>query len=305
MEFGPKKFEIEYNADFSSTKKIDDLKIWVAKPKTSIYQKIEGFKISKKPKSFYKEKHANKIMYFDFKKINNLNLKIKIKAILTNSKFELTNKIITPQKGTKLFNENTKSEKFLEQTPRIKRLTNQIIRNDESVLEKIVSITNFLKTNFKYVYPVKKRGVKNLNLKNLKGDCGEVGALFVTMCRILKIPTVNKAGYVIYYDELGNIYEHGWTSIYLNNLGWLDIDPLAENIKKIKNKYIYEQKNYFFTLISGFNIEIKPPIPKNHKIDYWKNLGLPITKNSVQIIQPLIFSSKNKLNFEEHVKLTK
>jgi hypothetical protein len=304
MKFVPRKFNIEYLASLRPNKKAG-IKIWLAKPKNSIYQKIEEFKISEKPIFKYKEKNENEIFYFGFKKINNLSLKIKMKVTLKNSKSELNNKTASPIENNKLISRYTKSEKFLEQTNEIKGLTKKITERDGLAIDKIIRISKFLKKNFKYTYPVKKRGVKNLNLKKLKGDCGEAGALFVTMCRILKIPAINKTGYVIYYDELNNIYEHGWTSVYLNDAGWINIDPLAENIKKIKNRYIYEQKNYFLTTVGGFNVDLRPAIPKNHKIDYWKKLGLPITKKTVQILQPLVFSSPTKIIFKEQIKLIK
>ena len=304
MKLIPRKFNIEYSASFRSVKS-NDLRIWAARPQNSIYQKIEEFKISKDPTSRYREKNGNEILYFNFKKINNLNLKIKMKVVLKNNKLKLNKEIINHQKNTELFKKYTKSEKFLEQTDTVKELAEKITRKEKFILDKIIVITEFLKRNFKYVYPVKKRGVKNLNLKNLKGDCGEVGALFVTMCRVLKIPAINNTGYVIYFDELNNIYEHGWTSIYLNDVGWLQIDPLAGNIKKLRSKYIYEQKNYFLAILNGFNIKIKPAIPKNHAIDYWKKLGLPITRKTTQILQPLIFSSLKKITFREEIKIIK
>jgi len=298
-----KKFKIFYRASVKSRNK-NDVNVWTAKPKSSSFQKINKIYISQKVKSVYQERE-NKILYFEFKNKKFIDFEISIEAELSKEKFILKTSNNIKNNQLKKFSRYLKNEKFLEQTTNIKRLTKQTTRKQESILDKIIAINKFLKKNFKYTTLVKKRGVKNLNLKNLKGDCGEVGALFVAMCRILKIPAINKTGYIIYHDEVKNIYEHGWTSVYLNNIGWIDIDPLAENIKKVKNRYIYEQKNYFLNFLNGFNIEIKPPIPKNHKTDYWKKLGLPLTKKSAQIFQPLIFSSKDKLNFKEYIKLIK
>jgi len=303
MRFIPRKFNIEYSANFNSIQNNHNLKIWMVKPQSSVYQKLEEFKVSERPSSCYEERNANKILYFDFKKINNLNFKIKMKVVLKNNELEFDKKITNATKNVRQLKNYVKSEKFLEQTDKIKKLTEKITQKEKFIPDKIIAITKFLKSNFEYVYPIKKRGVKNLNLKNLKGDCGEVGALFVTMCRTLGIPAINNTGYIIYFDELNNIYEHGRTSIYLNEIGWLQIDPLAENIKKSKSKYIYEQKNYLLTLTCGFNVKLSPQIPEGYNIKYWNKLGLPLTQNSVQVLQPIVFSSEKKIEFKDSIRL--
>ena len=305
MIFSPRKFNIQYQAGFNTRDK-NTIRAWLAQPLNSATQNIESFLISPKPEKHYKDIHENKILYFEFKNQTKFNIKMDIKTTLWKNKINLSKeKISLPSASSKIFKQYTKNEKFLEQTSAIKKLTHQITKNDKSILDKIYSITKFLKKNFKYTYPIKKRGVKNLNLNKLCGDCGEVGALFVTICRILNIPAINQTGYVVYYDELNNIYEHGWTSIYFKPYGWIDIDPLADNIVKKTKEYLYYQKNYFLAITKGFNIEINPAIPSNFKIDYWNNLGLPLTNKQVQILQPLVFSSKENVLFNNTIKLIK
>ena len=304
MIFSPKKFNIRYQANFNSPNK-NIIKIWLAQPLNSTTQKIESFLISPKPQKYYKDAQGNKILYFEFKDQKDINIKMDIKATLWKNKINLIEeKLSLPSVSTKLFQQYTKNEKFLEQTLTIKKLTYQITNNNQSVLDNIFLITQFLKKNFQYTYPVKKRGVKNLNLNNLKGDCGEVGALFVTMCRVLDIPAVNRTGYIIYYDELNNLYEHGWVDIYLKPYGWIDIDPLANNIlKKRDNKYSYYQKNYFLFFSNGFNLKLKPKVPNNFIFKYWNEVGLPMTNTSVQILQPLVFASLKEIKFSDNIKL--
>ena len=304
MIFSPKKFNIRYQANFNSPNK-NIIKIWLAQPLTSTTQKIESFLISPKPQKYYKDAQGNKILYFEFKDQKDISIKMDIKAILWKNKINLAGeKLSLPPVSTKLFQQYTKNEKFLEQTPTIKKLTYQITNKNKSILDNILLITQFLNKNFQYIHLVKKRGVKNLNLNNLKGDCGEVGALFVTMCRILNVPAVNRTGYVIYGNELDNIYEHGWADIYLKLYGWIDIDPLANNIfKKRDNKYLYHQKNYFLFFTNGFNLRLKPKIPSNFIFKYWNEVGLPITNTSVQILQPLVFASLKEIKFSDNIKL--
>ena len=304
MVYNSKKFNIRYQAIFNSSSAKNTIKVWIVQPSTSIAQLIENFSISHKPKKFYEDVQGNKILYFEFKNQKNITIQMDIKATLYKNKFDLDQERISlPNASNQLSKQYTKSEKFLEQTPAIKNLTHQITSENNSVLDKLQSILNFIVKNFQYHYPIKQRGVKHLNLKNLKGDCGEYSSLFVTMCRILKIPTRNNTGFVIYGDEINNIYGHGWTNVYLKPYGWIEIDPLANNIRKVEKKYIYENNNYFLTFTKGFNLKIKPKIPKKFVFNYWEKIGLPITNTSVETLQPLIFASKNKIKFSDNIKL--
>lgn len=304
MKSNSKLFNIKYEASFESLSKNNHIRIWMSKPLNSKYQKINNFSISHKPKNIYKDNQGNEILYFEFINDKKINIEVNIGIKLwTEKNIVKTNQILALKTFPKSIKRFLKNEKFLEQTRKLKKLTFSIIKDDIYILDKIYSILNFIAENFKYCHPVKPRGVKNLDLDNLSGDCGEAGALFVAMCRILKIPAKNVTGYVIYYDELSSIYEHGWTSIYLHPYGWVDIDPLAGNIKKIFKKYYYNQKNYFLGITQGFNVALKPSIPLNYKTDYWDKVGLPFTKTSTQILQPLIFASKNKIKFKDSIKI--
>lgn len=297
-----KKFHIQYNATLQSSS-ATDIRVWLSKPQSFLTQTIGSFSISQKIKNQYEDIHKNTVLYFDFKNQKNIDIALDLRATLAQIKIDFTKKISLPSASLKEFRQYTQNENLLEQTAEIKKLTRRITQDAQSVLDKIFSITEFLRKNFKYVCPVKKRGVKNLNLHNLGGDCGEVGALFVTMCRILGIPAINQTGFVIYHDELNNIYEHGWTTIYLKPYGWIDIDPLAENIIFKNGKYKYENKNYFLSFTKGFNIKLQPRIPKTFTYSFWHKLGLPMTNGSVQILQPLVFASRNKITFSDNIKL--
>lgn len=298
-----KEFNIEYKANFVSRTN-NDIKIWVTKPVDSKLQEIKKFSILPVPQKIYQDNQRNKILYFDFKNQRKIEIKFNVKAILKQSKTELNrDRILVPKNILKRY---IKNEKFLEQTQEIKKLTKEITKNSKNDLDKIKSIFNFIMKNFKYCYPVKKRGVKNLDLNKLRGDCGEYSSLFVTMCRILGIPARNNTGFII-FPKYEKISEHGWASIYLKPHGWVDVDPqyasLEKNIKTGIKKYFGRRIDYRITFINGFNIPLKPVVPKNFQVTYWKNLGLPMANNSVQILQPLVFAPKSKIKFKDNIKL--
>ncbi|MBU4332236.1 transglutaminase-like domain-containing protein [Patescibacteria group bacterium] len=242
-------------------------------------------------------------MYFEFKDQKNINIQMDIKATLWKNKINLTKeKFSLPLSSLKLFQQYTKNEKFLEQTPAVKDLTKNIIIKDGYILDTIQSVFNFIIKKFKYFYPVKQRGVKYLNLKRLKGDCGEYSSLFVAICRILKIPTRNNTGFVI-FPKQKRIVKHGWASVYLKPFGWLDFDTQYASLEKNTKKYFGQRSDYRIVFTNGFNIPLKPVIPKSFQINHWNKLGLPLTNDSVQTLQPIVFASKKDVKFEDKIEL--
>ena len=306
MKYSPKKFNIEYKARIKPFSADNDIRVWIAKPVTSVCQKIKSFSIFPNPKSYYKDKYKNEILYFKFKNLENITIQMNIKMVLWKDKVDLKKNIHLPNTYTRFLNLCTKDEKFLEQTPEIKKLTFQITKNDKSILDKLQSIFNFVTKNFKYCYPVKQRGVKHLNLKNLKGDCGEYSSLFVTMCRILKIPAKNNTGFVV-FPKQKKTAEHGWVSVYLEPCGWVNMDTqyasLEKNIKMGIKKYFAQKNDYRITFTNGFNISLKPAIPQSFQLVYWNKLGLPLSNNSIQTLQPIMFASQKKIEFKDRIKL--
>lgn len=307
MKYDPKKFNIQYKATFDALGANNIIKVWMTQPLTSLCQQIESFSISHKPKKYYRDIQENKILYFEFKNPKKIAIQINIKTTLWKSKINLKKKKVsllsTP---TKLFKKYTKNERFLEQTSEIKKLTRQITRNNKSIIDKLQSVFNFIVKNFEYCYPVKQRGVKYLNLKRLKGDCGEYSSLFVTMCRILGVPAKNNTGFVI-FPKQKKITEHGWVSVYLKPYGWMDIDAqyasLEKDIRTGIKKYFLQRSDYRITFTNGFNILLKPAIPRNFQLDYWNKLGLPLNNKSVQTLQPIVFVSKGDIKFEDSIKI--
>lgn len=302
MIFSPRKFNIRYQAIFKTPDK-NIIRAWLSQPLNSKTQEIESLLISPKPQEYYKDTQGNKILYFEFKDQKNISIQMDIKVTLWNNKINLRGeKLLLPPISTKLFQRYTKNEKFLEQTPTIKNLIKKIIDKNEHILNIIQSVFNFIIKNFKYCYPVKQRGVKHLNIKQLKGDCGEYSSLFVAMCRILKIPAKNNTGFVI-FPKQKKIVEHSWASVYLKQFGWLDFDTQYASLEKNTKKYFGQRSDYRIVFTNGFNIPLKPVIPKNFQINYWNKIGLPLTNDSVQTLQPIVFASPKDIKFRDNIEL--
>jgi len=296
-----KKFSFEYRATFLSD--IDNsIKIWFAKPFDDSYQKIEKVTFSHKPKRIYLDKKGNDIVYFELSGASRHDLKINIIASITKRLF--CNKRKKTIIGEKLYNQRfLESEKYLEQSNEIIDLTLNITKKAKSTEDKLKMLFEYIVSNFQYRYPVKHRGVSCLDLNSLKGDCAEYSSLFVTMCRILKIPARNETGFVL-FPEQKKILEHAWSSVYLEKKGWVDMDTQYASIESRRvgfKKYFAKRSDYRLNFVHGFNISLKPILLREYDIKHNTNVILPLYKSTVQTLQPLIFISKKKLKFNHRI----
>lgn len=302
MFHSSKDFKIKYKANMESSNK-NSIRAWLAVPQNSNRQKINSFSVSPKPKKEYKDTQGNKILCFYFKDEKEIKIDLEIETTLWKEKIDLKEENFRiPNRSSEVYKRYTKSERFLEKTEDIKKLAKSITKNDDRNLSKLKFIFDHVVENFRYCYPVKKRGVKNLDLKNLKGDCGEYSSLFVAMCRSVGIPAKNQTGYVIFPKE-GSVVEHGWASVYLSSEGWVDFDTQYASLENEKSSYFAKMDDHRIVFTEGFNIPLKPAIPDGFDTSYWNNLGLPLTKSSVQTLQPLVFVSKSKVNFKDSISL--
>ena len=303
MTHSPKDFQIKYKVAFKSYGK-NSVRAWMTEPQDSSKQRVNSISIFPKPNSDYKDKKGNRILYFDIKDQDSIKIEMEIGVTLWKAKVDLKSEnYYISDKSSDIFTNYTKSEKYLEQDQRLKDLTESITGKSDDIYSKIRSIFDFTVENFRYCYPVENRGVRNLNLDDLKGDCGEYSSLFVAMCRSIGVPAINLTGFVIFPKDR-SVVEHGWAGVYLEPEGWVDFDTQYASLEKDRYRYFAQRNDYRMVFTDGFNIPLKPSIPKYFSINYWNDLGLPMTRNSVQTLQPLVFVSKYELEFKDSIELT-
>jgi hypothetical protein len=304
MKFKTKNFHIYYTAYFHSAFRNNNLSLWVAKPQNSNYQKINKVIFSHQPLKKYQDKQGNEIVHFQFDNFSEINFSIGIEAELWQSRLNSTD-TISICKNSARNRRYLKDEKYLKQTSKVKKLGHQLTGQINTQDGKIHALYDYIIKNFNYKYPVLKRGVENLNLNDLRGDCGESSALFVALCRLLKIPARNNTGFVI-YPEKSSIVEHGWASFCRQGYSWIDVDCQYASLQKNADKasvYFARRPDYRLVFTNGFNIPLQPKIPSNYSLKYWNNLGLPMSYDSVQTLQPLVFASNKQIKFEDNIAL--
>ena len=289
-----KTFKLKYRADFVGNERDNVVSIWIAKPVNSNTQHVEKFLISKKPTKQYSDKNGNVILYFELKNETKyfieFYLEVTLKKQLDKIQINLDQCFDRKSTQNKSF---IKSEKYLQQSDDLRSLAQKISGEEKSGEKIIEKIFKFVMRNFSYKYPVKNRGVENMDFKKLEGDCAEYASFFVALNRSLKIPSQNRTGFVV-FPENNKIVEHGWASVCCGDNGWLDFDPQYASLEKDWKKYFAKTSDYRIVFTKNFNIPLK---------FYRDAEGIEIIKMSAQTLQPIAFISKNKIRFKHKIQI--
>ncbi|MEG0367518.1 MAG: transglutaminase-like domain-containing protein, partial [Coprobacillus sp.] len=109
-------------------------------------------------------------------------------------------------------------------TPYLKSLVSEVIGDETNPLLKAKSIYDYITSHvmYSFVRPyITLPPIAEYMATGLKGDCGLQAVLFITMCRIAKIPATWQAGLFVTPHEIGN---HDWARFYIAPYGWLYAD---------------------------------------------------------------------------------
>ena len=300
-DMNEKSLKLEYYAHISSKQ----ARGWLSIPTKEPGQRVFSTVIAPNPNLTYRDKFENEIAYFESAG-DLMNIKLKLELFLESYSFK-DKKIKFPTKG-RLFDLYTQSEPFLKQTSYIKKLAKKIIeKNGNNQLDALQEAFIFTTQNFKYKYPILERGTEHLDPGCLMGDCGEYTAFLVTLARCLGIPARPSTGFVL-YPKTKKIMEHAWVSVYVSGFGWADLDAqyasLEKNSTQAIKKYFLARTDKRVVFTSGYNIPLQPTIPVTYDISFWNKAGLLLKRNSVQTLQPFVFSTKGVPRFQSSIKFS-
>ena len=110
-------------------------------------------------------------------------------------------------------------------TPFLVELTKEIVGNETNPLLKARKIYDYITKNIQYSFVRPYATITNIPeyaAYNLKGDCGVQAILFITLCRIAKIPARWQSGLYVTPYSIGC---HDWAQFYIEPYGWLFADP--------------------------------------------------------------------------------
>lgn len=131
---------------------------------------------------------------------------------------------IVPDKDQPSFDTNEQAPHIIF-TPYIRDLTRSLTEGLSCPLEKARAIYDYISLNMKYSFMRPYfclESIAETGGRNLRGDCGLMALLFITLCRCAGIPSRWQSGLIARPDFCGS---HDWAMFYVAPYGWLYADP--------------------------------------------------------------------------------
>lgn len=135
-------------------------------------------------------------------------------------------------------------------TDHLKYLTERIISGEKNDYKKAWKIYKWITENIYYSYVppyIYFDNISEYTVTNLRGDCGFMAILFITMCRIAGLPAKWQSGWYITPDKAT---PHDWAQVYLDDYGFIPIDASFGNVLKGNSKY----RDFYFGNLDGFRM---------------------------------------------------
>ena len=291
-----RQFKLRYKIKLYPEDKEDSVYFWLALPPNNAYQQLQHFTQSIKPFLEYEDRSGNQILVYktEAKKTNvilDFDLIAKKDGFGDIDRTNLHHYLI--------------NELYLEQTPWAKELAKNLSHNLKDDLAKAKAFCHYVASNFRYIYPVPKRGVANLDPQSLEGDCAEYAGLFITLCRIARIPARMQTGFFL-SPEKNHVNPHVWANIYLEDLGWVDVDPqfaaLEDSIDRGIELFFARRDDYRVVFCQGNNIHLKE-FPKQKVVPLLPDqVDTELTDQPVfHSLQPAVILNRNLKDYDANI----
>ena len=134
---------------------------------------------------------------------------------------------LEPYDNDPVFQEYTREEEpNIVFTEDLKKLARGITGKEENPYIKGKMIYDWVCDNIVYSYAREYSTLLNIPMyvyEKRYGDCGQIGLLFITLCRIAGVPATWQSGWECMGGERWGM--HDWTAIYIKPYGWIPVDP--------------------------------------------------------------------------------
>jgi transglutaminase-like putative cysteine protease len=139
-------------------------------------------------------------------------------------------------------------------TPYLRSLAEEIIGDEKNPLQKARKIYDYITTHVMYSFIRSYVSIEDLTsyaASGFKGDCGIQALLFITLCRIAKVPARWQAGLAATPNQIGS---HDWAQFYVAPYGWLFADCSFGG--SAKRSGAEERWNFYFGNLDPFRIPL-------------------------------------------------
>ncbi len=135
-------------------------------------------------------------------------------------------------------------------TPYLKKLASEIVRDEINPYLMAKRIYDWITLNINYSFMKEYKFYGNLPeyaATNFKGDCGVQALLFITLCRICRIPARWQSGWYANPVSPGN---HDWALFYCEPYGWLPVDCSFGGARRDNEAY----REFYFGNLDAFRM---------------------------------------------------
>lgn len=161
-------------------------------------------------------------------------------------------------------------------TPFIRHLAEELKQGETNPLRIARKFYDYCTTNITYSFVREYFTITSIPeyaAGGLKGDCGILALLFITLCRYAGIPAKWQSGLFVTEKSIGN---HDWARFYIEPYGWLFADPSFGGAAYRANDQ--ERWDYYFGHLDPFRMaanqefmqEFNPP-KKQMRFDPYDN----------------------------------
>lgn len=138
-------------------------------------------------------------------------------------------------------------------TDELKALTAQVVGSETNPYLKAKAIFDWILENIPWASSREYSTMDNIPMyviNNMHGDCGMMGLLYITMCRIAGVPARWQSGWTAEESGCGM---HDWCETYYEGIGWVPTDPSYGHHYKAVNIEGYDCE-YYLTGIDRYRL---------------------------------------------------
>lgn len=258
---------------------------------------INILKTSHEPKYIARENYPQRTIYFEEVVEEDMEFTVEYSYI---SHIKYNNP--TPTEVSK-YQPNFYTQEELPQirfTPYLVQLADMIVNGEKNPLIKARKIYDYITENVQYSFVRQYASIENIPeyaALNLKGDCGVQGLLFITLCRITKIPAKWQSGLIVNPNFIGC---HDWAQFYIEPYGWLYADlsfggaALRYGDKNRWNYYFGNVDPFRMVANSQFHHQLYPEKkflrndPYDNQIGEMEYIDRAVLPHEYEVIQKII-----------------
>jgi transglutaminase-like putative cysteine protease len=289
-----RRFRITYTATIRS-RSSNEACIWLAQPSTDHGQKVEQFTTSMRPTRIYTSRETTVLAS---PIVRGSVARVQFEMIATLRTLPAPVHIRLPRAASP---ENLRMEPSLERPHWIRQIAADWAGSSRMPSEALRRAYAFVARSMTYTYPVQNRGIRFLDPVDLRGDCGESAGLLVALARAMRIPARPEVGYVI--SPGGRVAEHAWASVRLT-AGWRDIDPQYASLESSPagvRRYFLRRPDYRLVTTRGYNISLRPAVPRGFLLETLQQDRTPMNRASVQTLQPIALASRYPTSVQQEL----